>query len=1056
MQTKFSPSVNIIRDESQVIEYISTPNAEKVALQISNEYKKGIHSFTLIGSYGTGKSSFLWALEKSLTQQGNYLPANLGIQPKAASFLKVVGTYQSITEHFSEQLGVKENDSANRNTLDALYQEYKKNGSLIILIDEFGKFLEYAVKHNPDKELYFLQQLAELVNNPKDNILLITTLHQSFEAYGNQLADSEKQEWKKIKGRFHDITFNEPIEQLLLLAAKKLQDNKPLRGFRGHVFSELSEEFNISKFSSSFKKQIENSLYPLDIISATILTKALQKYGQNERSLFSFLQLETEGMSRMNLPKVYDYLLRNFYNTLQSSTAQSFNHWRLIERGIERVEFELKEEVTAASAIIKTIGLLQIFAPNATINEEFLSSYLKESFSKQEISNALKAIDKRKIIVFARYNMSYKLIEGTDLDFEQAILQAGEEVSELQSLVPLLQEHFEFPVIQAKKASYVTGTPRLFEMKVSDKPIDNYNAIGAYDGAVNLIFNELIDSSSVQKISGKEQKPIVYGLFENTAEIRESLFELLRTKKVLVDNREDIVAKRELENIITARESLLQHQVMDAMYSKKVSWIYNGEVLPEIGNARRFNNLLSRVSDETYPKSPVFNNELANKHKISSSIHGARKNYFSQLTENWKEQDLGFENDKFPPEKTIYITLLKENGMHFPQKQGFELGEPNSKNGFNHLWEASVDFLNSSASERKPLSQLIDILSSKPYKIKQGLIDFWIPTFLFIKRADFALYEDERFVPQLNDAVLYMMTRNPEKYSVKAFEISGIRLTVFNKYRELLEQEEQPKLTNAAFIESIRPFLIFYQNLDEYAKTTQKLDQASLELRKAITNASDPEKTFFEDFPAALGISLDNLAKDEKKLVEFFAQVNGSIEDLKGAYDNLIGRIDLFIRTEILGSKQEFPAYKNQLQKRFKEIKEHRLTPKQKIFLQRLQSSLDDRNSWVASISQAVLGKPLEKITDQEEDILKDRLSKMIQELENFNSIHKVQKSDSEEVIKLDITTSSGLIENNIRIPEKKKGEIDSLVSELKGRLNENKQLKLAVLAQLLKDELNG
>ena len=58
MAASFSPSVNIIRDAKKDLSYIVTPNAEQVALQITNAFKKGVHAFTLIGSYGTGKSSF--------------------------------------------------------------------------------------------------------------------------------------------------------------------------------------------------------------------------------------------------------------------------------------------------------------------------------------------------------------------------------------------------------------------------------------------------------------------------------------------------------------------------------------------------------------------------------------------------------------------------------------------------------------------------------------------------------------------------------------------------------------------------------------------------------------------------------------------------------------------------------------------------------------------------------------------------------------------------------------------------------------------------------------
>lgn len=66
MTTKFTTSTNIIRDSGRELNYIPTPNSIRVVNQIVNDFKKGIRSFNIIGSYGTGKSSFLWALQQSL------------------------------------------------------------------------------------------------------------------------------------------------------------------------------------------------------------------------------------------------------------------------------------------------------------------------------------------------------------------------------------------------------------------------------------------------------------------------------------------------------------------------------------------------------------------------------------------------------------------------------------------------------------------------------------------------------------------------------------------------------------------------------------------------------------------------------------------------------------------------------------------------------------------------------------------------------------------------------------------------------------------------------
>lgn len=38
----------------------------------------------------------------------------------------------------------------------------------------------------------------------------------------------------------------------------------------------------------------------------------------------------------------------------------------------------------------------------------------------------------------------------------------------------------------------------------------------------------------------------------------------------------------------------------------------------------------------------------------------------------------------------------------------------------------------------------------RPYKLKQGVIDFWLPIFLFVRQQEFALYNGETFVLNIN------------------------------------------------------------------------------------------------------------------------------------------------------------------------------------------------------------------------------------------------------------------------------------------------------------------
>jgi hypothetical protein len=64
-----------------------------------------------------------------------------------------------------------------------------------------AKFLEYAAKHDPEREMFFFQQLAEFVNKPDRNITLVVALHQSMEAYAHGFSVTQRMEWRKVQGR---------------------------------------------------------------------------------------------------------------------------------------------------------------------------------------------------------------------------------------------------------------------------------------------------------------------------------------------------------------------------------------------------------------------------------------------------------------------------------------------------------------------------------------------------------------------------------------------------------------------------------------------------------------------------------------------------------------------------------------------------------------------------------------------------------------------------------------------------------------------------------------
>ena len=1071
MASKFTTSTNIIRDTDRELKYIPTPNAIRISNQISNDFKQGVRSFNIIGSYGTGKSSFLWAIEQTLKKHKAYFGLNMISNPKV-SFVKIIGEYQSLRTSFIDSLEINDKHTSTENIFSEIYNRYydlgKKNPLLVIEIDEFGKFLEYASNNEPEKELYFIQQLAEFVNNSDNNIVLFTTVHQNFDAYAIHLESSQRQEWTKVKGRFKEITFNEPVEQLLLLASEYIEEKQSTRKKEKEI-NELVKILSDSKafsINEDYIKGIATKLYPLDSISAYVLTLSLQKYGQNERSLFSFLEsTDHTGLyqhsilndSFYSIAEVYDFLTQNYFSFLNSRYNPDFSAWKSIRISLEKVESLFDENLPEYEKLIKTIGLLSIYAQAGSyINRDFLIKYAQKSLGIKNANKLIEDLEVKKVILYRNYNNRYILFEGTDLDIPTALYEAGNKIDDITDVVTLLNKNYSLAPVLAKRAMFETGTPRLFEYKISSQPIST-KPISDVDGFINLVFNEKNILNEIQKISSTNQEAILYCYYLKSKEIKDLLFEIEKTRKVIEENPDDKVAVTELKNIVLHQRNLLNHKILNSLFGDNASvlWVFNGE-LKELKSQKEFNVFLSEICQTIYNKTPYFNNELVNKHKISTSIHTAKRNYFRALANEWDVPQLGFPIDKFPPEKTIYLSLLENNGIKLFDDSSSNIIEPHNENGFFDLWSASVAFLDSAKLSKRKVTEFVELLSNKPFKLKQGFIDFWVPTFLFIKRDEYALFNESIYTPVITEDILDRLAKIPEDFEVKSFALEGVKLDIFNSYRKFLNIDLNQNGNAQTFIETIKPFLVFYRGLPEYSKQTKRLSKESISIREAIANSKDPEQSFFEDFPTALGYSVSKIQKDRTELQHFIIQLQDSIKEVRNSFDELVNRFETFLQDKYFGKPLVFEEYKKEFQKRYKNLHRHLLLNSQKSFVQRVDSQIEDKKAWLSSLAQSLIGRTLEKFKDEDELMLYDKFSEMILSLDSLNRISN-SKFDENKEIALDVQINSfgeEMANKVIRLPKSKSKQVEKLEEKIKELLSKDKSIDLAAITAVLKDLL--
>ena len=1072
MKKAFKISTNILRDSIHDIDYIVTKNTNDVFDKIMFSHSKGQNSFTVIGSYGTGKSSFLWAIEQHINGAAKFSLQSTELSSEITSyeFIKIIGENRSFKKTLAEAFDIPSSaESSNKLILKELdkkitqFQDSKTG--LVLLVDEFGKQLEYIAKHDVD-EMYFIQELCEYLNDPLKNVLFITTLHQNIGAYSKGLTKAQRSEWDKVRGRLLEITFDEPIEQLLYFASKRLSVYKPKNSKDFERLVKLTIKSNLLGKIGNTNLEFFEDLFPLDPLSADILTKSLQRYGQNERSLFTFLESEfiekvIKEKRVFNVADCFDYLISNLNSEIEDSEKNPFKpQWKAATIALERAEFITDFDYNAAAKIIKLICLSNIFSnSNGKLDDKFILNYAKQALGVRNPEQILDLLISKNIIKFSHARNKYNFIDGTDIDIEQELVNAVQFIDSELNLVSRLKEYVQFDYIPAKRIQYLKGTPRFFEYRIIDElSIDiPQNEI---DGFVNLIFNENISDQEILSFSNENFGAQIFVSFKKINELRLTLLEIDKINFVIAKFPEDKVALR----VLNEEKSFFQHEIQailrNDLFSEKGStfWCCNGETL-NIDSEEVFNKTLSNICDLVYSKTPIFLNEMVNKEVLSTPILTARKQLIKSLIEHGEIEDLKYSKTNFPPEKTIYLSLLKKTGIHSAYKGSIYRFQAPTDTSFQFLWESSEVFLDSCKESRRPIAEFYDLLKGGEFKLKQGFLDFWIPVFLIIKKEDYSLYSSEgEYIPHLTPDIMDLIHKNPNRFQIKRLITEGVNLEFFHSYKELVGYNESNiKGLESSYITIYSNFLRFYRGLEEFSKNTKQLSPEAVGVRDAISKAKDPETALFELIPRALGFT--SLSKVSKNNIEFLDALKLAIKEIRTAYSNLVDTLERNILKSIGIKSSTFEESKSQIIEKFSSIDVNLISnDRVKIFYNRVMSPLDVKHAYWESIADAVLGKRLDKIQDNEIPYLIEQLKNNFNMLTDFIVLHENTKHSKEEIIQLNFLSSNGQI--NFKKNIVKTIELESKTSALKKKIelildkdnDVNKLTLVNILTNLFKD----
>ena len=982
---------------------------------------------------------------------------------------------------------------------------------LLLVVDELGKFLEYATQDSAHGDLFVLQSLAEFAaRSDQTPFLMLTILHQAFEQYAQRLATSQREEWAKVQGRFEDVAFVEPTEQVLRLIGDAIEKTSAVE--KPNLSVAIDLELKPRQLDTSeFMSLLENCL-PLHPTVALIVSALFRRFAQNERSLFALLNSsEPHGLQDFLSNQIYDghvlptFTLSNLYDYIHTAlgsrlyTSSNGTKWAEIESAIER----LPNPSPITVKLIKTIGLLGIVGEgsvNLKASKALLHYALDdgtETFQNEvdepveSFESALAMLEQRSIAIYRRYNDAYALWEGSDIDIEARLREAAAHLDPNLRLPTALSTLMQPQPLIARRHLFVTGTLRHFAVRYTDlegfdtdlMPSDEVDGLVLY----TLPTSELEAEQFVKKAteaSVAEREEVLIAIPQSIGFLRDAVLELWCLGWVEDNTPElagDLTARRELWARRTEAEREVSEQ-LTSLFSGNIaspqekigstpngkgdtggcSWYHNGQPTP-VTSRRGLNEYLSTICDSVYSKTPILRNELINRRQISSQAAAARKKLIAGMLDFQQLEKLNING--YPPEMSIYLSLLFDTGIHrhVSGVWGFHPPNTDDKNRFSPTWSEIEKFLGECEERRRSVDKLYKQLEQPPFGLRRGPMPILLCAVLLHYASEIALYEDGSFVADISMPVFERLIRSPEKFEIKRFRMEGIRAEVFEQFTGMISKPVSVMGSPSNLLVIVRPIISFIHKLPRYTMLTQELSDAAIALRKAINDAREPDALLFEQLPQALGFdAFGPLTETDSKTVDaFFNTLRGTLSELNRAYDDLLSFIEgMLVSAFSLQSNGNRPH--TELIKRARPLLNWTIDTKLKVFLIRVCDEGLDFKGWLEAIGTYIANKPPASWNDSDKAHFEMNLSELARKFHRFEVLSFERQQQSEkpadsagEVIRVGITTLSSTEQERVVTVSP---TIEEQVDNIEGGFEEvfkrfgvdgDANLRLAILARL-------
>lgn len=1107
------------QDSGALDEYIVTPAMAEAFMRIRDALRpeSGRRAWRITGDYGVGKSSFALVVAHLMARSAgkglDRIAGDLGWDMGGAALpalwpVLLTGSRSSMIGALATAIGAAVEarrpsrgkapraqtalieraqavmTSGDTVELEALLVDFRalaaeSGAGVLLIVDELGKFLEHAAQ-GAGEDVFILQRLAEMAaRSGKRPFVVVGLLHQGFHAYADRLPMASRNEWEKVAGRFEEIVFDQPLAHMAALVAGALRLDPaalpaPVREAARQIAAATAQTGWLGGGTVGAVGLDVARLYPIHPTVLPVLVRFFSRFGQHERSLFGFLlSNEPFGLQAFStravapehwyrLDDLYDYVRACFGHRLAGASYRS--HWlrivATIDTAVDASAFELK--------LLKAVAVLNLLDGDDLIPTD---RALSASFSPDqgdEVTAALNGLVKRGLLFHRGALGGYRLWPNASVNLEEALRQAERAMGPIRNVAAGLIPHLPADPIMARRHYLERGTLRYFERRYCEagdllacaaKPTeaDGLLIVALSDDSVTR--SEALNTARRPEI--EKRRDIVISLPPPVASLAGELSDLRLWAWVSQNTAEladDSYARAEVSRQLglAGRTLLTRMQGLgDGTEVSAGSYIWAGEEIARSSDDRGLSALLSRVCDELYHASPLITNELLNRNQVSSAAAAARMRLIERMFEAAELPDMGLPEAKAPPEKSIYLSVMKAGGLHAQTDTGFGLQFPGDADPLRlrPALDALLASIAAGGGDRISVSSLLAGLRAPPFGVRDGVGPLLLAFVLRTHAHELAVYEHGTFLHRFGPSDLQRVIKGPQYFEVQHCQVSGVRLEVF----EALVRNFSDAVPGRSIdlLDVVKPLCQFAAQLPEFTRKTNGVSPMARAVRDTLLGAREPITLLFEDLPKACEIdAFRPHAEPEVAEAKLFVdRLQEAVEELRHAYDALLGRIQR--RTaEALGQ----PVFDRvAAASRAARVSLVAREPRLRTFALRLRDPGLSDKAWAEALGSYVISKPPAKWLAADEARFDDEAGTLAEHFcktEAAAFAHPDMPPQTE-AVRLNLTRGDG--EDVIRVIEgKADDDLSGQADVLAGRLPQDAELRLRLLTELLWRELHA